>query len=106
MNITDIIKELSFYSKDKCWFLPDIEVKCETSEDGKKEINISDDCGLFTGYSNQIPQPYGNTLHTKHQQYDNFDIYYKNKCVNKLTYNQILMLIRNEKIKNIINEIG
>jgi hypothetical protein len=90
--------KIKFISKPDEYYVEGKEVKLENAYgDNKQNRHVEDNYGFFVGLTNasyngyvgELPRTDGDTA-----SFDEFDIYYKDKLVNKITYKQLLCLQR------------
>ena len=115
MKSEDILKTLKFKSRKDEWYIEgmwaELESNCHEFKDGQK---IEDGWGLFNGWTNEPPYEGFNGLLPRWDgetcPYAEFDIFYEFEDgdyiqVNKLTFDEIKLIIMKRKKDEIFKEI-
>lgn len=94
----------SFVAKKDTWFIAGSNCECESAWDSYNNDMIEDFDGIFNGYTNETYEDYDGELPRYDGEvcsFDEFDIYFKDILVNKLSLREIKILERKIKLEKL-----
>lgn len=87
-----------FISRKDCWYIEGTNCICQFDYgEPKLDSLVEQNCGMFSGLTNEIYKGYIGNLPREDEEscaFDEFDIYLNGELVNKLTYSDLIKRLK------------